>query len=479
MTPGICASGEHPNPSIAPQYIVQAADACNDPTAFRLASIEIAIGNIPALELTSALWYAYRLNGSIASIATGNYEGPQGRTSYPGALPFALGVSGFTWTGEYYSHETNCLGDADGGAYGPMNVDISGPASGWAWGFCANPDTPFCPTNLATSGASAAVAGAIALLRSYWADEIGETTLPSPGFLAGFITGSALDYSQDPTSYPDLTCPTCTRDDYGPGRLNVAGALRLLEIYHNPIPGAWILLRTLGYADHDSIIHDTAEWSAGDTLFRANTIYWTIEAPEMDEPFLPGHVAFLIPELSHVYPHIATSNTQPDTFTVPQFQGRMMSHCVRNGIPGGHMGVFDSSGRTRAWGDYYRYSLDDGLHWSDYGWSVENMQLTYAFLNENGAGLDDIASRSLDLAFPTPSAPPVALRIAGASPKETRVEVFDVSGRLVMTLTPESASADFVWSGERAEGTRAPSGVYFVRAAHGGRAVVKRLTVVR
>lgn len=65
--------------------------------------------------------------------------------------------------------------------------------------------------------------------------------------------------------------------------------------------------------------------------------------------------------------------------------------------------------------------------------------------------------------------------------EDLSLEVFDISGRLLRTLTPdeETNSATILWDGRTDIGERAPSGVYFVRLAAGGQSVTRKAVLLR
>jgi len=71
-----------------------------------------------------------------------------------------------------------------------------------------------------------------------------------------------------------------------------------------------------------------------------------------------------------------------------------------------------------------------------------------------------------------------ALPVAGAA----RMEVFDTSGRRIVSLFDRTLSAgehDVTWDGRDAGGAIAPPGVYLVRLAAGGRVASRRVALVR
>jgi|GEM_PF-4822516 len=82
---------------------------------------------------------------------------------------------------------------------------------------------------------------------------------------------------------------------------------------------------------------------------------------------------------------------------------------------------------------------------------------------------------------PNPANPTVGITLQLSHPLPVSVEVVDVSGRVVRALTRETLQAGqpfLVWDGRDAGGIPVGSGVYFVRAAGGGKADVRKIVVL-
>jgi flagellar hook assembly protein FlgD len=71
--------------------------------------------------------------------------------------------------------------------------------------------------------------------------------------------------------------------------------------------------------------------------------------------------------------------------------------------------------------------------------------------------------------------------IAGAA-AQTRLDVFDVRGRLISTLVNEQLPAgeyDYTWSGDDSRGVRMPAGIYFYRLQVDGFESSSKLILLR
>jgi len=247
---------------LAPVHMLEAADWSRSHPQYDIAAFNISVGIQPWRECTDVLWRAYLQDGIVPCAATGNRPKRSPYENWRCALPFVIGVGGHTWTGEFWDWPATCysLNDTDGDTLatmvGKLNVDVCAPAS--STNLTTYPvdigGIPYAYTKTLTSGATASVSGAIGLLQSYWRDTYPGLPVPSPGYIAGFVTGSALDFPVDPTSYSDRTCVNCSRSDYGPGRLNVAGAVTLMDIYREPDYNRHLVTELLGYDHVESFV---------------------------------------------------------------------------------------------------------------------------------------------------------------------------------------------------------------------------------
>jgi hypothetical protein len=102
--------------------------------------------------------------------------------------------------------------------------------------------------------------------------------------------------------------------------------------------------------------------------------------------------------------------------------------------------------------------------------------------------VNDLAAGSTPLSFelaqnqPNPFSP--LTRIDFAVPKKSNVSlaVFDVSGRMVRTLTDgarEAGRYSINWDGRDARGDRVSAGVYFYRLTTGEETLTRKMTVLK
>lgn len=94
------------------------------------------------------------------------------------------------------------------------------------------------------------------------------------------------------------------------------------------------------------------------------------------------------------------------------------------------------------------------------------------------AGPGDLRVR----AEPNPSSGTVALTVASGSGGDQRLEVYDVTGRLVRTLASgwvAGGTRRVPWDGRDAVGARAPAGIYLVHLNAGGRVVQTRVVLLQ
>ena len=96
--------------------------------------------------------------------------------------------------------------------------------------------------------------------------------------------------------------------------------------------------------------------------------------------------------------------------------------------------------------------------------------------------LGGMAAFSMSPVRPNPSPGVVRFSITLEAPARLDVSVHDLAGRRVAELFHGDQAAgtrDLVWDGRTPDGAPAREGVYFLRAAVGGRAVVKKLVLLR
>jgi hypothetical protein len=98
-----------------------------------------------------------------------------------------------------------------------------------------------------------------------------------------------------------------------------------------------------------------------------------------------------------------------------------------------------------------------------------------------GTGVDHAGGppRPFELYPPSPNPGAGPVRLAWSMPQRdhVRVQVYDVSGRLVRTLvdgTRDAGRYEMAWDGKDREGSRTAAGVYFARAQVGREVAVRR-----
>jgi Tol biopolymer transport system component len=89
---------------------------------------------------------------------------------------------------------------------------------------------------------------------------------------------------------------------------------------------------------------------------------------------------------------------------------------------------------------------------------------------------------SLDIGIPNPMRVPSTVRFTTLREDETRLEIFDVSGRSVRTLLREHTTpgtCTVSWDGRSDRGDEIPAGTYFCRLANGGVCTTKRFVFLK
>lgn len=114
-----------------------------------------------------------------------------------------------------------------------------------------------------------------------------------------------------------------------------------------------------------------------------------------------------------------------------------------------------------------------------------SIQTTREIRLENAAaaavGADEIRF-GIEVKSPLPARGFVAVEFALGQAGESRVQVFDISGRRIRDLFVGAARAGrhaLTWDGRDEAGHRVSSGIYFLRLESGGRAAARKLAVIR
>lgn len=116
------------------------------------------------------------------------------------------------------------------------------------------------------------------------------------------------------------------------------------------------------------------------------------------------------------------------------------------------------------------------------GWYIDDVTIE----GNLPSGVDLITPRHPALFLgpprPNPAGGAVWMEFAAPADRETSVSVFDLAGRRLYTRTLSAStgtSGIFSWAGTSADGSRLPSGVYFIKLAAGGASRVQRVHLVR
>jgi immune inhibitor A len=116
------------------------------------------------------------------------------------------------------------------------------------------------------------------------------------------------------------------------------------------------------------------------------------------------------------------------------------------------------------------------------GWYIDDVTIE----GDIPSGVDPVAPHQpavfLGQPRPNPARGAVSLEFAAPADREARVSVFDLGGRRLYTRTiPASTGAIGIlsWAGTATDGSRLPSGIYFLALEAGGTSRVQRVQLVR
>ena len=104
------------------------------------------------------------------------------------------------------------------------------------------------------------------------------------------------------------------------------------------------------------------------------------------------------------------------------------------------------------------------------------------YLGPAGAPRDSLPAIALSLEGPNPTRGPVALHLDLPEPALVRMAIVDLAGRVVSRIPARDLPAgphELMWTGTRATGEPARSGVYLARVEVGSRTLVQRIVVIR
>ncbi len=129
----------------------------------------------------------------------------------------------------------------------------------------------------------------------------------------------------------------------------------------------------------------------------------------------------------------------------------------------------------------FRITSDNGLQME--GWLLDDIEVV-AYAPTVVLGADDLAALPGPVlrAFPNPSRGHTGITFTLGHASPVRLEVFDVSGRRVRTLTQgftEAGTRHIEWDGRGGQGAPVPAGTYFLRLSAAGRTVTNKLLVLR
>ena len=85
-------------------------------------------------------------------------------------------------------------------------------------------------------------------------------------------------------------------------------------------------------------------------------------------------------------------------------------------------------------------------------------------------------------AYPNPMLRTVRIPFDSGTPRRLRLDLFDVTGRLVATLFDGEAAPGpqhVTWNGRNAEGVSASAGLYFYRLSDGNSALTRKLLLIK
>jgi hypothetical protein len=433
----------------------------------------------PPLETVLNLWTSKMAHWVIPVASSGNVQGNSMSQFYPACIPFVIAVGGSTWSGRFWDRYNTCTPQGYHSARGYNLVDICAPASGSA--FTTEPFLQELPdkywyTEVMSSGACAQVSGACAFLQAIAHSQYGEQEHPE--IVEGVLEAAALPFAVDPTSAAaDPSCPSCPRDWYGHGLLNVRGAARLLEIMHEPSPGGTLYTRYITAANSEmTITTDGEPFAYADKLWqRYRVTVALIVAPNpLSEPLLPPRIAFVTPNLLSSGWHAGYFDFQDPGLSVA---------AATEGIHGCDMGVIDQvTGEVAITTWLYEFQDNGNWQWLETTpWNLCIPVWLYGDVTAVTAGSKTACGLRVAASL-TNGRERGTLRLYSPQGGDGHLHVFDAAGRELAEialgqLTP--GGHVFSFDVRHWANGRVARGIYLIKAIVGAEAAVTRLIIVQ
>jgi hypothetical protein len=288
--------------------------------------------------------------------------------------------------------------------------------------------------------------------------------------VVGVIEATALPFAEDPSNPSSYTpnCPTCTREQYGKGRLNAFGATLALQLY-------WLeeieRLEDVSIEDAEVFTYHGHTWVR--RLVKADVNLGPPISAGSD--LMPDYVGWV---------RRASSNTYP------LWKDNQRSlEIAELGITDCYMSLPDEDGNAtltgylyaRVVGEEYIYEGPDGEPLT----TPEEVEIHWVRVTDSSAGIPDheiqggiqrVSVRE------SPCGTPVRLAYSLDSPGYVQASLYDVRGRLMRTLDrsyKRAGSHRLLWDGKDSLGRNAPSGFYWLQVGAAGKSVSQRFLLLR
>jgi hypothetical protein len=455
--PHTCALGNVVNVSQFTYPIYYAASEFLD-DGLRVLNMSYGSPGMATLEVLAS-WTAYVLGIAEAAPSTGYFEGG---SSYPGSCSFVLGVGGAAQDGRFWNKDTSCHPNA-GGFAGPF-VDLVAPADPDAFSTNTIPypgDADYYSvTDLSLSGATAQASGALGWLHMM-ADVLCDTRLIlSPEDAIGILTATATPFEEAPQNYL-WAGQGCV---FGRGRLNLRGALRILEAGWCAEGGD--IYTSHGVARYGDPTFEVTELTGRD--FEANGAHWHVYEVTANVQLPCNGMADLPPFVAWARPRESTTRMY--------FQGASTTDEGILEIAGAatdcHMEIYGSTGRLKG----YDFSCDVPGG-QEFLVPLEDLRMEYTMWSSPGCevplAVDEAEPFSKHLSIRgTPGRPPFVIAVADVRGRPCDLSVYDVGGRRIASLLRGATAngvRDVAWDGKTDGGIRVAGGVYFAQLRVGAK----------